>query len=403
VDANGNSYSCGYFSDTAADFDPGPATHVLHTAYRGLYYMKLNSAGNFVWANSAENSFLEEGHVIRLDETNSNVYVTGQFSDTIDFDAGPGTHLESSAGSNDLFVLQTDTAGNFHWVYHLPGTNYDRGDALIVSPDHHVYVEGTVFSDSVDVDPGPATAMHYATGNRNLIVKLTEAGAYCWHGSVGGSFVPTAPVYGFAFDAQGQLYTHGVFFIPTDLDPGPGISLFSSNAQNSTISYISRLDTSNGNLLAIQLFESDSFNVTALDLEMDAGGYPCLSGLYRGTCDFDPTSDSLYSTSEISGDLFLVHCALVMDVIENPVVHSFTLFPNPGNGVFTLVLPTGITEFGRMTITDLTGRIVYSEDLKNATSGMQKTIDIQNEASGMYILTMEINHYRVSQKVLIEK
>ena len=51
VDAQGNVYSAGLFSNTM-DFDPGPGLFTITsgTAHSSIYILKLDAAGNFVWA-----------------------------------------------------------------------------------------------------------------------------------------------------------------------------------------------------------------------------------------------------------------------------------------------------------------------------------------------------------------
>jgi hypothetical protein len=125
----------GVFGGTA-DFDPGPGTYYLTSAGGfDIFVLKLDSGGNFVWAYSMTGPGSKQGNSIGVD-SGGNVYTTGQFRDTVDFDPGPGTYYLTSAGQNDLFVLKLSG-----------GVDPDDldGDGLLdeVETDTGVYVDET--------------------------------------------------------------------------------------------------------------------------------------------------------------------------------------------------------------------------------------------------------------------
>ena len=134
VDITGNVYTTGHFYGTA-DFDPGPGTFNLSAAVEGappygsdIFVSKLDSDGNFIWAKrmggSAEE--WEEGNDIIVDVT-GNVYITGVFYGTADFDPGPGTFNLTSAGYRDTFVSKLDSAGDFVWAKRIGGVGSVSG------------------------------------------------------------------------------------------------------------------------------------------------------------------------------------------------------------------------------------------------------------------------------------
>ena len=98
VDAAGNVYTTGRFSGTF-DADPGPGTFNL-TAGGGydVLISKLNSAGNFVWAGAlgGPGSGPDENIKGIAVDSSENVYTTGYFRGTADFDPGAGTYSLTS-------------------------------------------------------------------------------------------------------------------------------------------------------------------------------------------------------------------------------------------------------------------------------------------------------------------
>src|SRR5262249_7944037 len=84
LDAAGDVYTVGRFFGTA-DFDPGPDTHNLTSAGDSdAFVSKLDSAGNFIWAEDLGGSAQDEGRKVGVDAA-GNIYVAGLFYGTADF------------------------------------------------------------------------------------------------------------------------------------------------------------------------------------------------------------------------------------------------------------------------------------------------------------------------------
>jgi hypothetical protein len=103
-DGDENLYFAGSFTGTV-DFDPNAGTHNLTSA--GSYDIsvsKLESDGNFIWAFRLGGIADDKGQGLITDGMGA-IYVTGGFSDTVDFDPGAGTYTLSA----DLFISKLDT------------------------------------------------------------------------------------------------------------------------------------------------------------------------------------------------------------------------------------------------------------------------------------------------------
>ncbi|MBK7669539.1 MAG: hypothetical protein IPJ32_20690 [Sphingobacteriaceae bacterium] len=123
VDATGNVYTTGYFQGTV-DFDPGPGTaNLINASGDDIYITKFNSAGNFVWAKQfTSNGLYCGGKAIAVDGL-GNVYTTGFFMGTTDFDPGTGVSNLASTGQTDIFISKLDASGNFVWAKKI-GCNF---------------------------------------------------------------------------------------------------------------------------------------------------------------------------------------------------------------------------------------------------------------------------------------
>ncbi|MBK9358160.1 MAG: hypothetical protein IPN08_12315 [Bacteroidales bacterium] len=83
---------------------PGPNTLMLNSSGRSDGFLcKLDPDGKLVWVNQFGGEQHDSGQSLALDANNT-VYLTGMFSDTIDFDPGNGTFLLSSFGQVDAFI-----------------------------------------------------------------------------------------------------------------------------------------------------------------------------------------------------------------------------------------------------------------------------------------------------------
>ncbi|MEZ6048677.1 MAG: hypothetical protein R3C11_24495 [Planctomycetaceae bacterium] len=153
IDAANNVYASGYFTGVR-DFDPGPGVHNLDAgSANDGFLLKLNNAGNFIWATNLAS---DTGYVQISDlgvDSAGNVYITGAFSGTVDFNPGPGTAELTKTTTTNLFVAKYNSTGAFSWVKQL------HGDSDSFTPDMAVSGTGDVFltvqyKGTMEIDPG---------------------------------------------------------------------------------------------------------------------------------------------------------------------------------------------------------------------------------------------------------
>ncbi len=236
LDVSGNLYLTGKFWDVA-DFDPGAGTHNLTSAGADdTFLLKLDAAGNFSWVKQFGGTGYEYGWALDISPA-GNIYICGNFQETVDFDPGAGVFELTSAGMDDVFVLKLDLSGNLIWVKGVGGVNPDGSYYLTVDDLEQVYVTGS-YSSTVDFDPGPGVTELPLTGaNSAFVLKLDAAGDFQWAKAVAGMAIDLG--LGLAVHWSGSLYIVGLFAETADFDPGPGVANLSAMSFDG---YVLKLD-----------------------------------------------------------------------------------------------------------------------------------------------------------------
>lgn len=177
LDTSANIYITGWFTGTS-DYDPGPSTfNLVSTGPTDVYITKLDSSGNFMWAKSMGGTGPAEGNCVIADDS-GNVYFTGEFTGTCDFDPGPGTLNLNAVSAQDFFVGKLNSSGNLVWTNSFGGNNNDVGYSLALDTTGHVFVGGLQYSDSIDYDPSLVLNMQYSLGMQSyFIAKYDNTGA----------------------------------------------------------------------------------------------------------------------------------------------------------------------------------------------------------------------------------
>ena len=83
----------------------------------------------------------DEGQSVTVDSS-GNVYTTGKFKGTVDFDPGAETTNLTSNGNFDVFVSKLDSSGNLVWAKSFGGTNEDQSESVAVDSSGNVYTTG---------------------------------------------------------------------------------------------------------------------------------------------------------------------------------------------------------------------------------------------------------------------
>ena len=327
VDASGNVYVAGYFAGTA-DFDPGPGPEDNHTS-RGMldiFLTKINSDGTYGWTKTMGGASLDYGRSAAVDGS-GNVYVTGSFYLTVDFDPGLGTDNHTSAGGDDIFLTKINSDGTYGWTKTMGGASYDSGHSAAVDASGNVYVTG-YFQGTVDFDPGPGTEdSHTSAGRYDIfLTKINSDGTYGWTKTMGGAIDDSGVEA--TVDASGNVYVTGYFQGTVDFDPGLGTDNHTSAGDDDIFLTKINADGTYGWTKTMGGAIDDS----GVEATVDGSGNVYVTGYFVGTVDFDPGPGTDNHTSAGGYDIFLTKF-----IMESPAGGG-----GGGGGCFIATVGSGV-------------------------------------------------------------
>ena len=298
VDSTGNIYTTGRFANTV-DFDPGVGTSNLTSAgLSDVFVSKLDASGNLLWAKSFGAAAADAGLSIAVDST-GNVYTTGFFASTVDFDPGAGTSNLISAGSSDVFISKLDASGNLVFAKRFGGSISDLSYSIAVDSTGNIYTTG-FFQDIVDFDPGAGTTDLNTAGLSDVFIsKLDASGNLVFAKRFGAAEADVGR--SIALDSTGNIYTAGYFEQTVDFDPGTGTTNLTSAGRSDV--FVSKLDSS-GNLLWAKSFGAAAADV-GLSVAVDSTGNVYTTGYFEQTVDFDPGAGTTDLTIAGGSDVFV--------------------------------------------------------------------------------------------------
>ncbi len=255
-----------------------------------IFILKLDATGGFIWAKKMGGADFDIVNALTLDN-NENVYTTGYFYHTADFDPGPGTYNLTGVGSKDMFISKLDEMGNFVYAKLISGQNDEVGQSIALDRYGNTYITG-YFSSTVDFDPGPGIYNLTSINNydNTFVLKLNLSGAFEWCKHIGG--IGGDMSFGIVADNLGNSYCTGYFYGTLDFDLGPGIYEFSSTLKGYPDAYALKFDPS-GNFVWAKKWGGERGNAIALDSSSNI----YIAGSFIGTADFDPDSGTCYMSS----------------------------------------------------------------------------------------------------------
>jgi hypothetical protein len=389
LDDTGNIYTTGWFNETV-DFDPGMDNFLLtSTGKTDIFVHKMDNDGNFLWAKSFGGIDADYGYSLRVDNY-GNVFTTGNFLQTVDFDPGEGVFNVTCTGQDDSFVLKLDSDGNFLWVKVMEGSEGVYALSMDVDDFGNVVTTGA-FRDVADFNPGPGVDNHISKGLNDIFIqKLTAEGQHTWTKSFGSNGSDVG-IYVLC-DRSGNIYTTGALSETVDFDPGTAVANLTSNGKSDI--FIQKMDAE-GNFLWAHGFGSingeDGHSIVS-----DENGNILLLATFQETVDFKVGTSSTSLTSNGSYDVVVMKLnEIVSSISDEPKSGFLKAYPNPTFDELNVSFEKPVTT-ADLTLTDAHGKIIFTKHIEN---GSDEQINL-NGIPGIYFLHVKTKESRSVIKVI---
>lgn len=323
-----------------ADFDPGNGTQILGWPQSGfnIYVSKFDSTGALLWHKCIGGLDFEGPTDMALDDA-GNIYLTGWFEETVDFDPSSGTYNLSSPGNDDMFICKLDNDGELVWVKQI-GADYNVNPSSInLGQNGNLYLTG-FYTNNTDFDPDTGTYILSPLtngGSDGFVLNLDTSGAFNWvirFGTPNGHAV----IQHAKLQSTGDIILGGLVAGTADFDPGSSTQ-YISNADGMLLvaSY-----TPTGDLNFVKQFGASNNYPQMQNLDLDANGFIYNTGRFGGpgdTVDMNPGPDTLLLAAAAGLDGF-VSTGYIQVLDSNGFLHWVDQFDFITGGAGWMNLPS---------------------------------------------------------------
>jgi len=364
------------------------------------FVWKMNKNFVSIWGKEISGSGFEDVKGIAADNFD-NVYAYGDFSsDSVYFD---NILLEHKDNSN-MFIAKISKSGVYQWVNQISTTGAgviisgaDTEGPIAVDSKGNCYVGGA-FADTLKMNGSIITTGALPVySSKGFLIKLNKNGDVRWMNTVEGTgltMVRGIGVINEQIAICGQF--NGLLTFETDTLISDPYAFYLAAIQDCDITIKTKLNAL-GNKVSVPNTPGDTFQwyevSTGIILGATShsytfivpGTYYCL--ITRGAC-------TIQSTNKI-----------VMRLLDGNSIseNEIEVFPNPAHDNLTIILPAAADdESFVVTITDITGRIIQQEKIRNDASGKIELVFNNNIFAGTYFLTVAGSSVNYSKSIVVQ-
>jgi hypothetical protein len=426
---------------------PGSTITLSPVGDNDILLAKYDLSGNLIWARNDGGYYSEKAEGVTYDKA-GNIFICGHYADTALF--GVSTTLYGS-GIADVFVAKYDSSGNFKWVRKIGGPGRDEAKSIKCDTAGNIYVcgfysNGAVFGTQTFSTTGGAYVDTY-------IAKYSNSGSLLWVKTAGGNYDDAA--LSLTTDNAGLIYITGEFnaaayFGTTQLITSGNADIFvacydtSGNEKwaksaggplidrargigcNGNNIYITGQFGDTASIGSFKLYAADSSDVFFASLN-NAGTFLAASSVGGIADSFEPLgyesgnaicADSLgnaYATGGLLNggnfgsttvtpygrtDVFITKISRLVSVntVVNTLQKNIHIYPNPGNGNFTIDLAQTVNQKIDISIYNCLGQTI---EAKTNRLSSKINVDLSSADDGMYFIEIKGDDKTITTKKIV--
>jgi len=286
LDAQGNILITGIFTQTAMFNPGGEGGELTSNGFQDLFVLKLNQDGNFIWVKGFGSPNYEESVSVATDAT-GNVYLTGYFFSSIDFDPSENEYIMNvTSDSSNGFIMKMNAAGEFVWAKQIGASGASYSGSVKVAQNGEIYVLGA-FTGATDLNPAANGEFLVESAGKDIyLLRLDATGNFLnayTSAVLNESSTTEAPR--FTTDALGNIFIIGNFMGTVNFDPmqnGSGFTLSTDGfLYNSFVLKISP----EGTPAWVKKITGNGMTLT-YDIAVSAQNNILISGYFTGSAEF---------------------------------------------------------------------------------------------------------------------
>ena len=353
----GFTYRGNGFIENNPNFTPSPLATLS-----GGFITKFDVTNNLVWSSYIGGNDFYEARDISFNK-NGAIVVIGTTQSTSNFPilnptSTGGTFGGGSVGG-DAFLVAFSSNGNQLFGTYLGGSNDEKGLGVIVDDNDYIYATGTSYStNNAWLAPSSNPVGTFTQSNNNL--------------GNNDAFIT-------AFDNNfNQVW--GTFFGGARIDEGNSVAVDITN-----------------NKLYVTGWTMSYGNPSGANIPFPLTDFILGTSYYQDKVNL--TNNPLTGSDGFIARFDLTPLVGIEEVLDDGSVIG--VYPNPSSDIFNLNINlTNTKKKVIINVYDVVGKIVYSEILKNPTTQINKSINLNSFSNGMYLLNIQLDDAVLSKKLI---
>ncbi|MFC1764206.1 SdrD B-like domain-containing protein [Planctomycetota bacterium] len=335
IDAWGNIFIGGSFR-SKSDLDPSNAeVWVQGEGQLSAFITRLNADGTFSWARTLGGSQASTAVEDLATDDQGNVFATGTFTKTVDFDPTDSIDLRTSPFQSgryaSLFVTRINSDGSYGW------TNTSQSEPLIFNAyglisepikidigPNNMLVIGGLYEGRIDFDPSSKVDLFKHKGDADIFITQQDTNGN-YHGTWQIAGAEEDRIYDLCVDTNDDITFVGSYSGIVDFDPTSGRDSYRRTGKD--VGWFVTHMNANGSYGWTQAWElGDGLPQSATGVTVDAFGNAYVA-LYEPYAEpWDARILALSNQGQINSNLVLgIHDSDTHDVSFDPLMLALSV------------------------------------------------------------------------------